>query len=105
MSNKLFVGGLAWRTDESTLMNAFAEYGEVVDCKIITHQEGEHAGKSRGFGFVTFASEQDAREAMSQLNGADLDGRELRVDLAQQQQRRGNGHNRDNNRRGNRRHR
>jgi RNA recognition motif-containing protein len=78
MSNKLFVGGLAWATDSDGLKSAFAEFGEVVEAKVITDRD---TGRSRGFGFVTFADDSAAKEAMS-LNGTDLDGRTIRVDSA-----------------------
>ena len=57
MSKKLYVGGLAWGTDENGLREAFEQYGEVVDCKIITDRD---TGRSRGFGFVTLNEGNDA---------------------------------------------
>jgi RNA recognition motif-containing protein len=82
MSNKLFVGGLAWETDDTSLANAFSSYGEVVEAKVITDRE---TGRSRGFGFVTFQDEAAASSAMQGMNGRELDGRALRVDLATEQ--------------------
>ncbi|RLN38785.1 glycine-rich RNA-binding protein 2-like [Panicum miliaceum] len=52
---RCFVGGLAWATDNASLQQAFASYGDVLDSKVITDRE---TGRSRGFGFVTFSSEQ-----------------------------------------------
>ena len=78
MSNKLFVGGLAWATDEAGLKAAFSKYGEVVEAKVVTDRD---TGRSRGFGFVTFSDAESASKAC-ELNGAELDGRELRVDIA-----------------------
>ena len=78
--NKLFVGGLAWGTDDAGLKRAFGEFGEVQDAKVVTNRE---TGRSRGFGFVTFGSEDDCAEARSSMDGQDLDGRTLRVDFAE----------------------
>ena len=77
--SKLFVGGLAWATDENSLKTHFANYGEVTDAKVISDRE---TGRSRGFGFITFAEESSANEAMENLNGSELDGRTIRVDSA-----------------------
>jgi len=81
MSNKLFVGGLSWGTDDDGLRQAFEAFGEIVDCKVIRDRD---TGKSRGFGFVTFADADAAQAAINDLNGADLDGRNIRVDIAQE---------------------
>ena len=78
-NNKLFVGGLSWGTDDHGLRQAFEEHGEVVDAKVITDRD---TGRSRGFGFVTFATDADAEAAMGEMNGTELDGRTLRVDVA-----------------------
>ncbi|HJL18274.1 MAG TPA: RNA-binding protein [Sandaracinaceae bacterium LLY-WYZ-13_1] len=86
MTNKLFVGGLAWATNDQGLRSAFEAFGEVVDAKVITDRE---TGRSRGFGFVTFADADSARQAMEEMDGQELDGRNLRVNEAQE--RRGGG--------------
>jgi RNA recognition motif-containing protein len=101
MSKRLFVGGLAWGTTEETLREAFEGYG-VVECKIICHRDGEHEGKSKGFGFVA-VEQGDA--ALAEMDGFELEGRYLRVNEAHQQQRGGGrrNDNRDNRRDGNRR--
>ncbi len=78
MSNKLFVGGLAWATDSDGLKNAFSEFGEVEEAKVITDRD---TGRSRGFGFVTFTDGDSAKNALA-MNGKDLDGRTIRVDFA-----------------------
>ncbi|HAA56862.1 MAG TPA: RNA-binding protein, partial [Myxococcales bacterium] len=70
MSKKLFVGGLRWGTTEDTLLDAFSQFGDVEEAKIITDRE---TGRSRGFGFVTFANDADAEEAIQSLDGTDLD--------------------------------
>lgn len=79
MSKKLFVGGLSWNTDDAGLQEAFGKFGELVDAKVITDRE---TGRSRGFGFVTFANDADAEECMAKMNGAQLDGRTLNVNEA-----------------------
>ncbi|TNF27846.1 MAG: RNA-binding protein, partial [Deltaproteobacteria bacterium] len=86
MSKKLFVGGLSWGTDDAALRNAFESFGEVSDAKVITDRE---TGRSRGFGFVTFEDNAAADEAIQKMDGASLDGRNLRVNEAQD--RRGGG--------------
>ena len=80
MGKKLFVGGLSWNTDDNGLRAAFEACGVVEDAKVITDRE---TGRSRGFGFVTFGSEQDAMSAVQQMNGTSLDGRSLNVNEAQ----------------------
>ena len=79
MSTKIFVGGLSWGTDDDGLRDAFGAYGEVTDAKVITDRD---TGRSRGFGFVTFTTEDEAADAIESMNGAELDGRTLRVDSA-----------------------
>lgn len=86
MSNKLFVGSLSWNTDDHGLEQAFARYGEVTDAKVITDRD---SGRSRGFGFVTFADPSCAQRAMEEMNGSELDGRNLNVDIAQERGGRG----------------
>lgn len=88
-SNKLFVGGLAWATDDHGLREAFEAFGPVTDSKVVTDRE---TGRSRGFGFVTFENADHAKEAMTKMDGADLDGRQIRVNEANERQpRRGGG--------------
>jgi cold-inducible RNA-binding protein len=82
MSKKLFVGGLAWETDDASLADAFSRYGNLTDAKVITDRD---TGRSRGFGFVTFEDEESAQSALEGMNGQNLDGRTLRVDLATEQ--------------------
>ena len=89
MSKKLFVGGLSWGTTDDGLHQAFERFGEIVEAKVITDRE---TGRSRGFGFVTFANDDGAINAASEMNGALLDGRTIRVNEAENQaQRRGGG--------------
>jgi RNA recognition motif-containing protein len=88
MSNKLFVGGLSWDTDDDSLRRAFEPHGEIQEAKVVTDRE---TGRSRGFGFVTYANGADAEKAINAMNGAVLDGRTLRVDAAQDKRRGGGG--------------
>lgn len=81
MSNRLFVGGLPWAVDDDGLHQAFAEYGEITDCKVITERD---SGRSRGFGFVTFASAEEAQAAIEGMDGQDLGGRTLKVNVARE---------------------
>lgn len=77
-SNKIFVGGLAWATDDHGLKAAFESFGTVTEAKVITDRM---TGRSRGFGFVTFETAEAASEALT-FDGQMLDGRTVRVDKA-----------------------
>ncbi|CAK7329700.1 unnamed protein product [Dovyalis caffra] len=77
---RCFVGGLAWATTDQALQEAFSQYGEIIDSKIINDRE---TGRSRGFGFVTFNNEKSMRDAIDGMNGQDLDGRNITVNEAQ----------------------
>jgi len=78
MSVKLFVGGLAWETNDDALKDAFSAHGDC-DAQVVVDR---NTGRSRGFGFVTFQNEGDAFAARDAWNGKELDGREIRVDVA-----------------------
>ena len=82
-TNKLFVGGLSWGINWQELKDAFAEHGEVVFSRVITDRE---TGKSRGFGFVEFASVEDAVKAKEAMDATELDGRDIKVDFAQEKE-------------------
>lgn len=88
VSKKLFVGGLAWATTEESLLSAFSKFGPVQEAKVILDRE---TGRSRGFGFVTFADNAAGEEAIGAMDGAELDGRRIRVNEAEERQRRGPG--------------
>ncbi|KAG0583298.1 hypothetical protein M758_3G126200 [Ceratodon purpureus] len=77
---RCFVGGLAWATTDGHLEDAFRPFGEVVQSKVISDRE---TGRSRGFGFVTFADEAAMNEAIKEMNGKELDGRNITVNQAQ----------------------
>jgi RNA recognition motif-containing protein len=89
MSSRLYVGNLSYNTSQSDLEAFFAQAGEVREVSIPTDRE---SGQPRGFGFVTMGNASAASAARSQLNGATLDGRVLKVDEAQERvQRSGSG--------------
>ncbi|KAF7840952.1 glycine-rich RNA-binding protein-like [Senna tora] len=85
---RCFVGGLAWATDNDALEKAFSPFGEIIESKVINDRE---TGRSRGFGFVTFSSEQALKDAIEGMNGQDLDGRNITVNEAQSRGRGGGG--------------
>ncbi|KZV45622.1 glycine-rich RNA-binding protein 4, mitochondrial [Dorcoceras hygrometricum] len=78
-SSKLFVGGLSYNTDEMGLRDAFAKYGDVVEAKIILDRD---TGRSKGFGFITYATTEAASSAIQAFDGQDLHGRRIRVNYA-----------------------
>lgn len=88
MASKLYVGNLSFQTQEHELQALFADHGEVVSCNVISDRD---TGRSRGFGFVEMANEEDARNAENALNGYDLDGRQLKVNEAKPRENRGGG--------------
>jgi len=79
MSAKVYVGNLSWNTTDDTLRDAFGNYGQVLDSIVMRDRD---TGRSRGFGFVTFSSNQEAETAIQNLNEQDLDGRRIKVNLA-----------------------
>jgi cold-inducible RNA-binding protein len=86
MTNNLYVGNLSYDTTEDTLRTLFAEYGEIESANLITDR---YTGRSRGFAFVEMSTEQAAQEAMSGLNGKQVDEREIKVDKAKPKRDRG----------------
>ncbi|CAN0926908.1 29 kDa ribonucleoprotein B, chloroplastic [Linum grandiflorum] len=83
--NRLYVGNLSWGVDNSALENLFSEQGNVVEARVVYDRD---SGRSRGFGFVTFSSPDEMNSAIDSLNGAELDGRQIRVSVAEARQRR-----------------
>ncbi len=77
--NKLFVGSLAWATTDAGLAEFFEQIGTVEDAFVLKERE---TGRSKGCGFVTMSSEEEAQKAIEELNGKELDGREIKVDIA-----------------------
>jgi RNA recognition motif-containing protein len=79
MATKLYVGGLPYTTTQDELQEAFAQSGSVVSASIITDKM---TGRSRGFGFVEMASDDEAQKAIENWNGKDFGGRKLTVNEA-----------------------
>jgi hypothetical protein len=77
--SKLYVGNLSWNTTDETLKSTFEEFGTVTDSIIMRDRE---TGRARGFGFVTFSTEEEATAAVNALNEQELDGRRIRVNVA-----------------------
>lgn len=77
--SKLFIGGLAWHTDDATLRQKFEEFGQVEEAVVVKDRD---TGRSRGFGFVRFTQESDAEAAIQAMNNVEFDGRTIRVDKA-----------------------
>jgi RNA recognition motif-containing protein len=88
MSTKLYVGNISFNTSASDLEQMFGESGTVQSANIIEDRE---TGRSRGFGFVEMSSSEEANAAIAALNGKEIDGRELKVNEAKPQEKRGNG--------------
>ena len=93
MSKKLFVGSLSWNTNDDSLRQAFETHGEVTEATVIADRD---TGRSRGFGFVTFADDEAADTAVAALNQTELDGRTIKVDVAQAKSRDRDGGGRSN---------
>ena len=79
MSTKIFVGNLDFKVTENDLQDAFAVYGTVVEANLVTDRA---TGRPRGFAFVTMSSPEEAQKAIDGLNGKELGGRALNVNIA-----------------------
>ena len=79
MSKKLYVGNLSWGLSEDQLKEAFAKYGEIEESIIITDR---HSGRSKGFGFVTFANDAEGDAAIEGMHEQELEGRKVIVNEA-----------------------
>jgi RNA recognition motif-containing protein len=79
MATKLFIGSLAWATTDDSLKDFFSQAGNVVSANVIMDRE---SGRSKGFGFVEMGSEDEAKKAIDELNGKELDGRPIVVNEA-----------------------
>jgi RNA recognition motif-containing protein len=88
MGNRLYVGNLSFSTSQQTIEAAFSAHGEVREVAMPTDRE---TGQPRGFAFVTMGSAQAASAAIAQMNGIMLDGRNLKVNEAQERPARGGG--------------
>jgi heterogeneous nuclear ribonucleoprotein A1/A3 len=78
-SSRLFIGGLSYGMDDQSLRESFTEYGEVIEARIIHDRE---TGRSRGFGFISFTSNEEAAAAITGMDGKDLHGRLVHVNYA-----------------------
>src|SRR5512139_1369836 len=88
MNTKLFVGNLDFKVTENDLQDAFAAYGTVVETNLVTDRA---TGRPRGFAFVTMSSPEEAQKAIDGMNGKDLGGRALNVNVARPREERSGG--------------
>ncbi|CAD5192715.1 28 kDa ribonucleoprotein, chloroplastic [Musa acuminata AAA Group] len=84
-SLRVYVGNLPWQVDDGRLEQVFSEHGKVLEARVIYDRE---TGRSRGFGFVKMASQAETDDAIAALDGQSLDGRALRVNIAEERPRR-----------------
>lgn len=84
MIKKLFVGSLAYSAGDSELNEAFSPFGEVVSAQVVKERE---TGRSRGFGFVEMETEEQAQNAMKEMDGKELMGRSIVVNLSKEKAR------------------
>ena len=92
MSSKLFVGNLSFNTTENDLQDAFAAFGTVTEANLMMDRM---TNRPRGFGFVTMSSPEEAQKAIEGLNGKDMDGRALTVNVAKPREERTGGGRRE----------
>ena len=88
MGSKLYVGGLPYSATESQLTSLFAEHGTVESARVIADK---FTGQSRGFGFVEMSTAEEAKAAITALNGSQMDGRSLTVNEAKPMEPRSSG--------------
>lgn len=88
MSMKLYVGNLSFNTSNTDLQELFASIGTVESASVV---EDRDTGRSRGFGFVEMSSKEEGERAISELNGKEVDGRELKVNEAKPRENRTGG--------------
>src|SRR5258707_12822850 len=88
MSTKLFVGNLDFKITENDLQDAFAAHGNVIETNLVTDRT---TGRPRGFAFVTMGSPEEVQKAIDALNGKDLGGRTLNVNIARRREERSGG--------------
>ncbi|MEV5509034.1 RNA recognition motif domain-containing protein [Streptomyces orinoci] len=79
MSVRVYVGNLSWKTTDETLREAFSDYGELVHAEVIMDRQ---TGRSRGFGFVSFDSAEEAEAAVNGMQQQNIDGRSVVVNFA-----------------------
>src|SRR3984885_11192320 len=88
MAKKLYVGNLSYNVDSSELEQLFAQHGQVISAQIINDRD---TGRSKGFGFVEMANDNEAQAAIEALNGQEHNGRALTVNEARPREERGGG--------------
>jgi len=86
-NNKLFIGSLPWSVNNDSLRDLFAQYGEISDAVVIMDRD---SGRSKGFGFVTFTSQDSAEKAL-EMDGKEVEGRKIVVNKAKPQVKREGG--------------
>jgi cold-inducible RNA-binding protein len=79
MATKLFVGSLPWAVDDAQLQQLFADFGQVLSAKVIVDRD---TNRSKGYGFVEFENDDEAKAAIDKLNGSDVQGRAIVVNEA-----------------------
>lgn len=84
MATNLFVGNLPFSTNSNELEQMFTPYGSVSRAQVITDRD---TGRSRGFGFVEMDSDEEAQKAIDALDGSDIDGRQIKVNVARERSR------------------
>jgi len=92
MNNKLFVGNLSFNTTENNLQDAFAAHGTVTEANLVMDRI---TSRPRGFAFVTMSTDEEAQKAITALNGAELDGRGITVNIARPREERPSGARRE----------
>lgn len=88
-NKKLYVGNLPWSVNNDSLREMFSQFGEVVDAVVITDRQNQ--GRSKGFGFVTFPTEESAKQAVEQMNEQEIEGRKIIVNVARPKEESRNG--------------
>ena len=78
-NKKLFIGSLPWGVDDAELAQIFSQAGNVVSAQVVKDRE---TGRSRGFGFVEMSTDEEAQNAISNINGSDVQGRKIVVNIA-----------------------
>lgn len=86
MAKRLFVGGLSYNVTSAQLQEAFSAHGTIVSCNLITDK---FTGQSKGFAFIEFSNDDDADKAIENLNGFEIDGRKITVNVARPMEDRG----------------
>ena len=88
MNNKLFVGNLSFQTTENELNDAFAAFGSVTEANLMIDRA---TNRSRGFAFVTMSTDEEAQKAIAAMNGKELNGRAITVNIARPREERPSG--------------